>query len=57
MKKNLNFSRQIKVVNSYLAPNRDILTNFFPPKKIRHFFSFFCITDNRRPLSNSGSNQ
>ena len=32
-----NFSRQIKVVNSYLAYNRNIFTNFLPWKKLTIF--------------------
>ena len=34
MKKINNFSRQIKVVNSYLATNRNIFTNFYGKFKI-----------------------
>ena len=37
MKKNHNFSRQIKVVKSYLAYNRNNFTNFFAIKKINNF--------------------
>ena len=37
MKKIKNFSRQIKVVNSYLAYNRNIFTNFWPWKKLTIF--------------------
>ena len=64
MKKINNFSRQIKVVNSYLAYNRNIFTNFLPWKnltifsrqiKVRVFFSYDVMVRNlpceSRPLA------